>query len=168
MIYIAFRGFNITWIGFCILTIELTLKENHMQGVMSTSNSVGLPSQLIPMLIGLFSFCRVLWLIFRDFRQAWKRKSAAEAHSKGIFSVVPDMPQHVGPNMELPKHGVAHDSHMHKNTYLRYVWTWLPHLEELVNWHHSALLSVPNSWAPNVAFSATSKQPPMENNAKMC
>jgi hypothetical protein len=172
-LYIIFRGFNISWIGFCILTIELTLKENHMQGVLATSETVGLPSQLIPMLIGVFSFARVLWLIYKDFYRSWRAKSAAEQHHHGIFSLVPDMPDHVGPNRDLPKHGVAQDSLMYKNTYLKYVWTWLPWLEELVNWHHSSLLSTANTprtqtWEHGVGFGTKSKQPQLEDDGKIC
>jgi hypothetical protein len=151
-----------------------------MLGVMSKSDSIGLPSQLIPLLIGVFSFSRVIWLIFMDFRRSWKAKSAVqeeEEHHRGIFSLVPDMPQHVGANQDLPKHGVAQDSLMHKNSYLKYVWTWLPWLEELVNWHHSALLSAANtprtqtwqtSGSKSVGFEVPVRSPRLDDNGKIC
>ena len=51
-----------------MITIEMTLNYNHVDAVLGPGNRVYFPSQLIPMIIGAFSFCRLLYLKFEKIR----------------------------------------------------------------------------------------------------
>jgi hypothetical protein len=56
--------------------IEMTLNENNMLDVLGQNGSVTSPSQLLPLLVGVLSFARVLWLIYVQWKE--KRDKAAK------------------------------------------------------------------------------------------
>ncbi|KAK5104630.1 hypothetical protein LTS08_002521 [Lithohypha guttulata] len=65
--------FNLWWIIFAMVVIEFTLDENRATGVLITNartadTRILEPSQLLPMLIGTFSFIRILFIAFEHWR----------------------------------------------------------------------------------------------------
>lgn len=70
----VFGVFNLLWILFMMTLIEVTLNENRIYGVIGGSaaslanNNLLQPGQLLPMLIGAFSFIRCLFIAFELFR----------------------------------------------------------------------------------------------------
>lgn len=65
------RIFNAAWLIFAIIFIEFTLNLNSLDAVIITANSnagVWTPAQLIPMLIGIFSLLRMIYLALEHFR----------------------------------------------------------------------------------------------------
>ena len=60
-------AFNIFWIIFTIICVELTLNYNHVQGVLAQSGMAS-AGQLLPLLIGVFSTTRLAWIIYREGR----------------------------------------------------------------------------------------------------
>src|ERR1700745_640711 len=70
-----FRLFNIVWIIFCAIMIELTLNENRMLSVLAKNGGIGNPAQLLPLLVGVLSLVRILFLIYVDRRK--KRTATA-------------------------------------------------------------------------------------------
>ena len=59
---------NILWIIYTMITVELTLNYNHIDGVLGSNGRIFFPSQLLPFTIGLCSFIRVTYLRFELFR----------------------------------------------------------------------------------------------------
>jgi hypothetical protein len=72
------RIFNIFWIIFCAVMIEMTLNYNHMLQALEQYGHIGVPAQLLPLLVGTLSFARVLWLIYAE-----GKKRAKEASDNG-------------------------------------------------------------------------------------
>jgi hypothetical protein len=69
----VFRIFNLFWIIFCALMVEMTLNKNNMwQTLAQNSSIIQYPSQLLPLLVGGLSFIRVLWLIYVEGRDRVK------------------------------------------------------------------------------------------------
>lgn len=69
----VFGTLNIIWIIFAILFVELSLSANRIYGVLGGSESydngsILQPGQLLPMLIGAFSFVRILFITFELWR----------------------------------------------------------------------------------------------------
>jgi hypothetical protein len=60
------RVFNLAWIIFCAVLLEMTLTENHMLQTLVKWGNIAFPAQLVPLLVGVLSFARVLWLIFLE------------------------------------------------------------------------------------------------------
>ena len=61
-----FRIFNLFWIIFCALMVEMTLNKNNMLQTLAQHGNIQYPAQLLPLLIGTLSFIRVMWLIYRE------------------------------------------------------------------------------------------------------
>ena len=68
LLFKIFRVFNLFWILFCLLMVEMTLNKNHMRRTIAQDGGIRFPSQLLPLLIGGLSFIRVLWLIYAEGR----------------------------------------------------------------------------------------------------
>lgn len=52
------RAFNLAWLLWSIITVEMTLNLNHVKGVLGGSNNtLASPGQLLPFLVG---FCGIL------------------------------------------------------------------------------------------------------------
>lgn len=70
---LVFSTFNLIWMLFNMTLIEITLNENHIQGVLGAQGTASTatllsPGQLLPMLIGTFSFTRCLFIAFELYR----------------------------------------------------------------------------------------------------
>jgi hypothetical protein len=61
----------------CAVLIEMTLNENHMLQVLEKNGNIAFPAQLIPLLIGVLSFARVLWLILMEWVDSGDAEAAA-------------------------------------------------------------------------------------------
>ncbi|KAK3333047.1 hypothetical protein B0T19DRAFT_115426 [Cercophora scortea] len=65
--YYFLRVANLFWLIFSAVTVEMTLNYNHIAGVLGGRHDgqLQLPSQLLPFLLGMFSFIRILYQIFK-------------------------------------------------------------------------------------------------------
>jgi len=70
--------FNLVWIVLCALLIEMTLNENHMLQTVAKYGHIAFPAQLVPLLVGVLSFARVLWLMLADWVDSEDEKAANE------------------------------------------------------------------------------------------
>lgn len=74
-----FRVFNLFWMIFCAIMVEMTLTKNHIIMTLSTTlsqnHSISNPAQLLPLLVGALSFLRVLWLIYTEGKKRVKEAS---------------------------------------------------------------------------------------------
>lgn len=69
MIHKVLRVGNLFWLLFSAVTAECTLNFNHVGGVLGgfgRENTLALPGQLLPFLIGLFGFCQLCYTIFME------------------------------------------------------------------------------------------------------
>lgn len=59
---------NLVWLLFCAITVECTLNFNHVYGVLGgpDGSQLQLPGQLLPFLIGTFSFVTLLYLLLQE------------------------------------------------------------------------------------------------------
>jgi hypothetical protein len=48
--------------------VEMTLNWNHVTQVLGPNGNISYPAQLLPMMIGLLSFVRICWLLFKRWR----------------------------------------------------------------------------------------------------
>ena len=61
--------FNLFWIVFAIVFVELTLRDNHIRAVLfKREGDLLTPSQLLPMIIGISSFGRSVYYAYEYFR----------------------------------------------------------------------------------------------------
>lgn len=70
---LVFGAFNMLWIVFMMTLVEIALNENKILGVLGAQGTVSTatllqPGQLLPMLIGTFSFIRVLFIAYELYR----------------------------------------------------------------------------------------------------
>lgn len=65
--YRFLRVGNLIWLLFSAVTVEVTLNFNHVHGVLGGRHDGGLqlPSQLLPFLVGLFSFLRIMYVLLK-------------------------------------------------------------------------------------------------------
>jgi hypothetical protein len=70
-----FRIFNLFWILFCAMMIEMTLTKNNMLQTFPKYGKIAYPAQLIPLIVGVLSFLRVLWLVYAEWKEADETKS---------------------------------------------------------------------------------------------
>lgn len=69
MIHKVLRVGNLFWLLFSAVMAECTLNFNHVGGVLGgfgRENTLALPGQLLPFLIGLFGFCQLCYTIFME------------------------------------------------------------------------------------------------------
>jgi hypothetical protein len=78
LLFRVFRVFNLVWIVLCAVFIEMTLNENHMLQTVAKYGHIAFPAQLLPLLVGVLSFLRVLWLIMMDWVELGDEKAANE------------------------------------------------------------------------------------------
>lgn len=76
------RVFSFIWIVFCAIMIELTLNENHVIDTLAQNSPIRSPGQLLPLLIGILSFGRILWLISIEHRKEIIEVLRTETKSK--------------------------------------------------------------------------------------
>jgi len=65
------KWWSLIWLIFSAMLAEFTLNFNHIQAVLGgpNDNELHLPAQLLPLLIGAFSFLRILWLTVTAYRE---------------------------------------------------------------------------------------------------
>jgi hypothetical protein len=78
LIFRVLRVFNLVWIVLCAVLIEMTLNENHMLKTIAKYGQIAFPAQLLPLLVGVLSFARVLWLMLMDWVDSGDEKAAKE------------------------------------------------------------------------------------------
>ena len=78
-IYNVQRIFNLFWMIFCAVIVEMTLIKNNMRQALAQYGHITTPAQLLPLLIGTLSFIRILWLISREHGKAIQNTLRAEA-----------------------------------------------------------------------------------------
>jgi len=130
IIYKFLRVANLVWLIFSALMVEFTLNFNHVTGVLGGKHEGGLqlPSQLLPFLVGLFSFIRISYQLFK----AKLEKADAAPSDRGPADVAADVGfddlQTFGGDAE-PRPPNRSDSHQARGPMLvRYVFAWLPWL----------------------------------------
>ena len=77
LFYLTISAFNILWILFTIVCVEYTLNFNHVQGVLA-NDGLASAGQLLPLLIGFFSSCRLCWIIYKDRREKRNHEPCGE------------------------------------------------------------------------------------------
>jgi hypothetical protein len=114
--------------------IEMTLTDNHMLGVLAQNGSqIASPAQLLPLLIGALSFLRVLWLIFREWREEHLNHSEDDPEHKHIMRLIPEIKRRkTSEESALHKRKLQGRHLLFKNRYARYTLTWMPWLAELM------------------------------------
>jgi hypothetical protein len=126
---------------FIACCVEFTLNFNHVTGVLGGTGLVG-AGQLLPMFIGLFSFVRIMYLVFReDFWEPHEKKEMLGLGLKGTTSptMSPRTPRRQG---TFPGAG---KKRRQKDFAHRIVTAWLPWLSTFEWWrgdtHSFELLS---------------------------
>ena len=131
-----------------MVTVEFTLNANHITGVLAKKSQIAYPSQLLPMLIGLLSLVRIMWLIFRQWYWPEERALTRKISNKPIplLQFTPEQPQVVGLGlrpMSSPaysetttavSHGQDHSMSIHRPLHLRLLVAWLPWLSQFDFW----------------------------------
>ena len=144
------RVFTLSWIIFAAIMVEFTLNANHIRGVLAEDSTIAYPSQLLPMLIGLLSLIRIMWLIFKQWRWSEVEASPKGKSKKPMPSIqcTPEQPQSNGLGLQpMPSPAysqattVADDGHDHSMTihrplHLRLLVAWLPWLSQFDLWTH--------------------------------
>jgi len=118
--------------------VEFTLNWNHVLGV---TGSIGLstPGQLLPALIGAFSFLRTLWLLYGERKG---RKAHEPVNTADYETPVDDAASPYGTDKfhGTPVSGAGptfSPPHTKHNLPQRALYAWLPWLTELETWRHS-------------------------------
>jgi hypothetical protein len=90
------------------VTVEMTLNYNHFTGVLG-ENGLSAPGQQIPLLIGLFSFVRIMYLIYKEYYLE-RHESTKETRGLGI--------RKSGPGTSVEAAPVPHppEQHTHLNS----------------------------------------------------
>jgi hypothetical protein len=79
--FLFLRYGNLVWLLFSAVTVEVTLNFNHVNGVLGGRHDGGqlqLPSQLLPFLIGLFTFLRTLYFLAKQEFESKEKKAVKE------------------------------------------------------------------------------------------
>jgi len=140
------RAVNLGWIIFCAVMIELTLNENHMLLTLSKWGNIAFPAQLVPLLVGVLSFARVLWLMLMD----WADEEAPSGEEPGHPETHPHRTAYVktlrgGLRLlppwtkaaKKPRRAVAEPENMkdrHKPIHYRFLVGYLPWLSVFPFW----------------------------------
>ena len=130
------RAANLVWLLFSALMVEFTLNFNHVTGVLGGRHEGGLqlPSQLLPFLVGLFSFIRICYQLFKT------KLAENESTTSNLdpAEVIPDAgfddlqvfegTAPIGEDGE-PRLPIRSDSYQAQGPLLvRYLFAWLPWL----------------------------------------
>jgi len=101
--YLFLRVGNLVWLLFSAVTVEVTLNFNHVHGVLGGQHDGGLqlPSQLLPFLIGLFSFLRIIYYLLRESfgvrDDTGKNKKCDDPSEEKVKSTVLVLPEATSP-----------------------------------------------------------------------
>jgi hypothetical protein len=75
LLFYGVRAFNLFWIFWCAVCLEVTLNDNHVTGTTGGAALSGTGQQL-PTIMGAVSFLRMLLLMFRMWREGKKRTAS--------------------------------------------------------------------------------------------
>ncbi len=153
------RVANFLWIVWSMITVECTLNFNHVKGVLGPGNRIFFPSQLIPMIIGAFSFVRLGYKLLEKWRdpddepslpqdahtsmftdpENSERSQAFPSKSRmfKLFAPPTDTLNHA-PKEAPPEDNDIDDLMRDKPPRLRYLVSWLPWLSLLHRWKKDA------------------------------
>lgn len=149
LIFQALRAFNFFWMAWSMITVEFVLNYNHVDSVLGPGGRIYFPSQLIPMIIGAFSFVRLVYLKFEKIRYNEAEPTATVAREptiegspqpkpKGkdlvrLFAPPKGVPR-TASDFEPPKDTDIDRRVQHDPTWLRYLVAYLPWLSLLPRW----------------------------------
>lgn len=143
-IYRYVRFINVVWLIFSILAVEFTLNFNHVLSVLGGPNSmISLPTQLLPLLIGVFGFVRVVWLKVKELRSfdavpAQREENVSmrsdrtirnSANVLQLFS--PALASYSPPEYKTETPGGEVMDSAARSPLVRYLYAWLPWLSLL-------------------------------------
>lgn len=143
------RVANLFWLIFSALMVEFTLNFNNVDAVLGgkTDGGLQLPSQLLPFLIGVFSFIRTLYKLIKE--KWWGvNESDAEAHHASHAEIGLDELQMTE---EIPldpantePHGPDQSSEQQEQRPgpVRFLVAWLPWLGLVINPSRKSRFSV--------------------------
>jgi hypothetical protein len=125
--------------------IELTLNYNHMLSVVAQTGAIGTPAQLLPFIIGAISFLRILYLIYKESKEAAEK--AAEESDLPPLTFMQTVRKLISPSARWgPPATTDHDdSYMVHPWHRRYIVSWLPWLTVSKFWRRQAVTSVGSS-----------------------
>jgi hypothetical protein len=154
------RFANLFWLIFSAITVEVTLNFNHVGDVlggMGRENTLSLPGQLLPFLVGLLGFCQLLYTIFVEKyinKQPAEVKALEAMIEASLNPVVPDPNSPNGKrepgvdesaaendaegNQRAAEEHLA-SKELNKPTLIRYLVAWLPWLSLLRNYDEELL-----------------------------
>jgi hypothetical protein len=132
-----------------MILVECTLNFNHVKEVLGPGNRIFFPSQLIPMIIGSFSFVRLIYKVLERQRDpndepslpTDPRPSKTQQEfpgTKRLFKIFAPPTNSLNPRPQLPEDMPPEDTDIDELVQdepirLRYLVTWLPWLS-LLHW----------------------------------
>lgn len=141
---------NLVWIVWSMILVECTLNYNHVKEVLGPGNRIFFPSQLIPLIIGTFSFVRLIYKVLKKARgQDDEPALPANPHfsnprqdvpgAKRFFKVFAPPTNSLNPRPQLLEDIPLEDTDIDilvqdEPIRLRYLITWLPWLSLLPWW----------------------------------
>lgn len=148
-IFYVLRMGNLFWIIFSIIMVEKTLNYNHIESVLGRNGRIFFPAQLLPMVIGLCSLLRILYIRFEKWRspedikpslgdrpttptraatvprgKGWLRAFAPRTEIEGTSSKVKDTLEDGDMDVDM----------IHQPAWWRYLVAWLPWLHAASSW----------------------------------
>ncbi|KIW89705.1 uncharacterized protein Z519_09861 [Cladophialophora bantiana CBS 173.52] len=141
---------NFLWILWSMILVECTLNFNHVKEVLGPGNRIFFPSQLIPLIIGCFSFVRLGYKVLEKWRDPEDEPSLptephhSQTHQdfpgpRKLFEVFAPPTKFVSTGPQVPEDIPPEDTDIDELVQgelvrVRYIVTWLP-------W-----LSLPHRW----------------------
>jgi hypothetical protein len=115
-----------------------------MLQVLGSAGHIGSPAQLLPLLVGVMGFLRVVWLIFVDWNETFKVHSQTGREGRtGFWSFIPSfeyIKQHYkkSDDTDLGALEIGDQKiEIKKSMAARFALTWLPWLAEFVHHKHT-------------------------------
>lgn len=85
--YVCLSALTALWLIFTVFCVEFTLNFNHVAGALAGQGNA-VPGQLLPLLVGLFSVVRILWIMYK---QRIIEPNVTKAHSLAESPTSPQM-----------------------------------------------------------------------------
>jgi hypothetical protein len=141
------RVYNLVWIVFSAVSVELILIWNHSTEVLGPNGNISYPAQLLPMMIGALSFIRICWIVI--YRWLYPEPDCCDENeipagrstkSNGVPSVTPNAGLGLisSPPLDSAAAGTGQDygqsiTH-HRSLATRYLVAYLPWLSQFEFW----------------------------------
>lgn len=158
-LYILLSAFKLFWGIYVGMMVEMTLSHNFVTNVMPRGSEWLTPGQLLPMFIGIFSFVRICWLLFREYYWWPHRDKAAHHDDENVTGPAPSP----GPrkrsstfksNLSLASgrkffhHSSRDGGRQAEPLWHRLIAAWLPWLSCFKWWHEGVLRRQPSIAGP--------------------